>query len=361
MLGICLKRYTVTNKGQPIRLNTHIDIPLEMSSPHFTSDDSADDNGSEAGNFKLSLQSVICHRGASTHSGHYISLVRAGARLVGHGEHARYEDMWLRHDDLAMERVKPVDILAALKEESPYLLFYRVVPIREDPPSPEPPVYSESDTEMSLLEQKLADLPSLRTDVSTADSQSRRPSLDVYSPEDARGRNSMTDARQPSIVWTDESRAPSIRSDLPGTEPNTPPEDTSRSNNYLLSRQTTRNSKVSTTSRPISNGSEKKFGLSMAKLTARMGNRDLKLGNPDITVSEVNDDGVVVDPSATLSPSLQALHTETAAPPPSFMLDTRQKSKDRSLKRFKGGSRRSSLAVGAGEHGDKPDRECIIM
>ena len=355
ILGICLKRYTVSPNGQPVRLNTHIDIPLEMSSPHFTSEDAGEDSGNEASNFKLSLQSVICHRGNSIHSGHYISIVRAGAHMVGTPEEPHYEDMWLLHDDLALERVRPVDITAALKGESPYLLFYRVTPIFDDPPFHEPPAYSECDTDVSLLDQKLADLPPLRPAASTADSQSRRASLDVYSPDDARGRNSMSDVRRTSIVWTDESRAPSLRLEQAMTEPNsTPPDDAVRSGSFL-SRQTTRNSKIGSVSRPVSIASEKKFGLSMAKIHARMGNRDSKLLNPDIVISDAAGDETIVATQKVPSPSLRPVQD----PPAIAMTVPERKSKDRPTKRFKGGSRVSP--GGDTQKRDKPDRECIVM
>ena len=71
MLGICLKRYGVANDGKAFRLDTKIDIPLDIGLPNFESDD-----GALFGNFKLSLQSVVCHRGTSVDSGHYVTLVR---------------------------------------------------------------------------------------------------------------------------------------------------------------------------------------------------------------------------------------------------------------------------------------------
>ncbi|KPI42611.1 Acyltransferase LovD [Cyphellophora attinorum] len=76
VLGLCLKRYTFKN-GQPARLGTYIDIPIEIGLPHFIQDDAVTDNGAIFGNFKLSLQSVVCHRGNSVDSGHYVALVRS--------------------------------------------------------------------------------------------------------------------------------------------------------------------------------------------------------------------------------------------------------------------------------------------
>lgn len=121
VLGLCLKRYFWTKDG-PQRDPRQVDIPLEIALPTFVTDDEmGEDDGTLYGNFKLVLQSAICHRGNSVHSGHYIALV--------HGE----EGKWLRFDDLALtERVTTVDHKTAFEQESPYLLFYQVQPIEDN-------------------------------------------------------------------------------------------------------------------------------------------------------------------------------------------------------------------------------------
>lgn len=63
------------------------------------------------------------------------------------------EARWLRHDDLARDRVTEVNIEQFLRDETPYLLFYQVVPIDGDPGNimdgetlfnhDHPPAYSE--------------------------------------------------------------------------------------------------------------------------------------------------------------------------------------------------------------------------
>lgn len=118
MLGICLKRYSMTIHGAPKRLNTYIDIPLEIALPHFVSDDKMTEEGPLFGNFKLVLQSVVCHRGVSVDSGHYISLVRANEneqQLTSRSEDDDNTGAWLRFDDLSNPRVVNVDIKAALR------------------------------------------------------------------------------------------------------------------------------------------------------------------------------------------------------------------------------------------------------
>lgn len=139
VLGICLKRYKVDDKGVSSRLNTHVDIPLEIALPEFVSDEHVQE---DFGDFKLSLESVVCHRGHSTDAGHYISLIR-GAPPNATSAAEISETPWMRFDDLAQERVSFVDIKTALKEESPYLLFYQVQPIEDDLP----PTYEEAKAE----------------------------------------------------------------------------------------------------------------------------------------------------------------------------------------------------------------------
>ncbi|KAI9841733.1 MAG: hypothetical protein M1838_003436 [Thelocarpon superellum] len=149
VLGLCLKRYSILSSGGAVRLGAQVDIPLEIGLPHFIQDDNPDEGGALFGNFKLVLQSVVCHRGISVDAGHYIALIRAhtsagGDNLRSNGGSG--EDQWMRFDDLAVDgRVEAVDIHRALLEESPYLLFYQVQPI-DGPSAPEydeaPPAYS---------------------------------------------------------------------------------------------------------------------------------------------------------------------------------------------------------------------------
>ena len=147
-MGICLKRYDIVD-GRPIRLNTRVDIPIEIGLPHFIQDDKMDEAGPIYGNFKLSLQSVVCHRGNSVHSGHYIALARTTNAQSGVLADASPDSLhWMRFDDLASQRITLTDVEKALKEETPYLLFYQIVPIDGDPgrilDSEVPPAYSES-------------------------------------------------------------------------------------------------------------------------------------------------------------------------------------------------------------------------
>ncbi|KAK0900646.1 hypothetical protein LTR02_009078 [Friedmanniomyces endolithicus] len=277
MLGICLKRYSYTNEGQGRRRNTYVDIPLEIGVPEFVSDDNMEDGATLKGNFRLMLQSVVCHRGYSVHSGHYVSLCRGRAPNAQHRESqdARRsssdsddnEDPWMRFDDLARERVSYVDINKALREEMPYLLFYQVVPIDDDghsvhelPSYAEATTRSQSDAAANLAEKPYLHEPAgsenalvhetstclFEHNLSAARSEatnsvtgpaSTRTSLDVnraLDPTTRRGRSSMAEERNPrgsSIAFDTSSfggstSGGSVRTDATNiSQPSTPPEE----------------------------------------------------------------------------------------------------------------------------------------
>ncbi|KAI1432640.1 cysteine proteinase [Xylaria sp. CBS 124048] len=137
VVGICLKRYMMDDDGNMKRQNTYIDIPDSLRLPHFIVDDRHVEEGGLAAEYKLVLQSVVCHRGDSLHSGHYISFCRVAPKLLtDNRRHEKdpppdYEEaQWVKFDDLAGQRVTAVDdIKSSLKEEMPYLLFYQIIPI----------------------------------------------------------------------------------------------------------------------------------------------------------------------------------------------------------------------------------------
>jgi hypothetical protein len=134
VLGICLKRYSVDSQGRASRLATKVDIPIEIGLPHFIQDDTRSPDAPLYGNFKLSLQSVVCHRGVSVNAGHYIAFARS-TRSDRTGTTLREDSSyWLRFDDLATQaRITLADIQKSLEQEMPYLLFYQILPIDGDP------------------------------------------------------------------------------------------------------------------------------------------------------------------------------------------------------------------------------------
>ena len=208
---MCLKRYSMTAGGKAIRLNTQVDIPIEIGLPHFIQDDHMEDDGPIHGNFKLSLQSVVCHRGVSVDSGHYIALVRGTTpNTTPSSTSVSTEDAkhWMRFDDLASQRITLVDIEKALKEETPYLLFYQIVPISGDPGNitarelhPGYPSSSAHDSGVAGLSTTSLSLKGSNGDYAA----SGQPSFEITdSDESGRGRSPVLEARRASVTFSEQ-------------------------------------------------------------------------------------------------------------------------------------------------------------
>ncbi|KAK4969886.1 hypothetical protein LTR66_011622 [Elasticomyces elasticus] len=310
ILGICLKRYSMSNTGVSKRLNTYIDIPTRIDLPTFLSDELMDDDEPLTGKFTLLLQSVVCHRGASVHSGHYISLVRGHASNAQNSSQtgARPDspssddenDAWMRFDDLARDRVTYVDITQALQDESPYLLFYRVQPIDEYGNLDQPPSYDDAvshtrpnaadtdgvelaDTDESGTVPVEAALDNASNGADMTDpadwAPSTRNSLDANTILDDRGRTSISSHRRSSTTFDKTSAADSSRTETDSTSAPSTPLDESRTS--FLQVASRRGSKVSSNKRPTKSrpssqsGETSKFGLSMTKLASRLSRSDL--------------------------------------------------------------------------------------
>lgn len=385
MLGICLKRYNVNQRGYSYRLGTHVDIPLEMATPHFAEDEQEKDLAAYH-NVKLQLHSVVCHRGHSVEAGHYISFMRAGdvasayglRRNPGNDRNDSSNDIWLKFDDLAHDRVTPVNIEAALKEESPYLLFYRVQPLDAEESTHEPPPYTNGPESLDLVDQKLAQMSpgsQARTSFDAVDWQSRRGSADAaVSPEETRGRVSYTGTRRGSLQpgspesVNGGSVAGSVRTlDQVMTEPVTPLEE--RRSDPLSASSVM--SKESINTRPTSgdsnlnSASEKRFSMSMSRLASKFSNN--KPANPDIVINEVGDDSSppqAPPPVHTIAP-VHSIDTSPSLVSPALsqapskyddgMSSSSKVSKEKKRK-FMSKSRR-----GSGQKNKAPDRECAVM
>ena len=227
MLGICLKRYSVLPSGQAVRRNSYIDIPLEIALPHFIRDDTMFEDSPVFGNFKLCLQSAVCHRGRSVDSGHYVSIVRSpGATMLpvdGSSSSVGFQtisrDRWMRLDDLDKERVAFVDVEGFLQKESPYLLFYQVQPVEGDPgnilhtrrmaESDGLPSYAESEIRYSGV----GDRPrSFHGNIGTSGNStiSRKPSHDEAVARESPSRSRRTNERPHTMFIA----TPSANSDI---------------------------------------------------------------------------------------------------------------------------------------------------
>ncbi|EEY14048.1 ubiquitin C-terminal hydrolase family protein [Verticillium alfalfae VaMs.102] len=292
VVGICLKRYGLSDRMVPQRLNTFIDIPDSLRLPHFMLADEKhleeDPNGFST-EYKLVLQSVVCHRGESVNSGHYIAFSRVAPKLLTDNRRhdldppPDYEEaQWAKFDDLHIEsRVTYVDdIKQSIKEEMPYLLFYQIVPMMEvvsaDETETEPPSYADSKASIATsTDPSLADSGHLGTAGSSSgdyfekatktqapsirfSSDIERPSRDSIDDLDPHSKDSRRTSINPleSVIGTP-GRTPDTAS--PAITPN---EETTRER---FSRAAALFSNKSR-SRPPSQAGEGRISLTMGRL-----------------------------------------------------------------------------------------------
>lgn len=400
VLGIALKRYHVSNTGVASRSNTFIDIPLEIAVPAFLSDDSMENGNPLGGNFKLVLQSVVCHRGTSVNSGHYVSLVRGQAPNAdprdssGRPESFSSDeeaDPWMLFDDLARERVVSIDIAQKLKEECPYLLFYQVQPIDNDLFTGDPPSYdshifrpdgADSPEKLDRVESDEAaratltnsNSPTLEEDIFPTDavdwSRSTRTSIDINTTLD-RGRRSMSHERRSSVAI--ESAGNSVT-----TTPNLTTDESRTSWLGLpASRRGSGFSRKQSRSRPGSQGAEgnSRFSLnmSMAKLTGRGGSRsdltalaaaaEAERENSTTTSPKENQVLGNVSGSEGSVDNLKATVSSPEVLPPQAQKEapaTKSKNKkDWNTSKSKGNEHH--YRHHRRKKGEEPERECVVM
>ncbi|RYN92823.1 hypothetical protein AA0120_g4926 [Alternaria tenuissima] len=360
VLGICLKRYTMTPNGTPKRLDTYIDIPLDIGLPHFISDDRMKEEGPLFGNFKLVLQSVVCHRGVSVDSGHYIALVRANARErpgTAQSDSEQEQEKWIRFDDLSPQRVTEVDIKTAFREESPYLLFYQVQPIDEELASRgDPPTYAEAQSGVPSVDPSRETLSSLNstaaTDAEAGANNEKVNMADVHtesnSTDEPASRTSMSSNRRSSTAIEDGEGSLRGR-----TEPPTPED---QKGSFLsVSR---RGSRIwlsgNNRSRPGSPSGETRLSLTLSRLTGR-GSKD-KLVTTEATT---NDEPTIVIDRVKSEENDQQDNSPTKDKKESGL--GRSKSKKEKKDRRRSKSRDPGAFLEKGKHKDRPDRECLVM
>lgn len=347
ILGMCLKRYGILPNGNAIRLNTFIDIPTEIGLPHFIQDDKLDETGPLYGNFKLSLQSVVCHRGNSVDSGHYVSLVRGTNTKLPSTSHSaetslstEIGDVWMRFDDLAADRITRVNIEEALKEESPYLLFYQIVPIddsltEENLSDKRASFISVSedlrdDTEKEIL-LSAGSRDSTGRDPSSArlsfDLSSLRPTLD----------NTETDAslNVPDRTMTDtkdsEQNNPSIR-------------DAFAARRSLSIPRRRKESQSRSRSRGGDQSGEKRLSAAFSRFTSRMS----KEKSIEKLPTDANENDGQVEALGGNLPSIAYDETKIKDP---------ERGRDATTKQNNGKQRRKPST----NKKERPDRECLVM
>ncbi|RWA07741.1 hypothetical protein EKO27_g7363 [Xylaria grammica] len=369
VVGICLKRYMMDKNGTMKRQNTYIDIPDSLRLPHFIIDDRHVEEGGLTAEYKLVLQSVVCHRGDSLHSGHYISFCRVAPKLLtDNRRHEKdpppdYEEaQWVKFDDLAYERVTTVDdIKESLKQEMPYLVFYQIVPIVNVPASSvgsieaEPPAYDDeastvvaTDTPIHQEYQTISRKTSSYFDNSSS-IPSATPSLRFSVELEPPARISFADedgflsvSRRASIACGDLMGPSSGTTSNDHSPAVSPGEETTA---QRLSRAAAR-FKSSTKSRPQSQAGETRIGQTMSKLgfirSSREPLRDSMHENRD------EDSDIVIVNGA---PGEQEEKDGTPRPYPK----RKEKDKEPTQKRGKSKTRPKS------KDKDFPDRECVIQ
>jgi hypothetical protein len=384
VLGICLKRYAMSSDGRATRENTFIDIPLDIRLPHFIEDDMKDDEASLMGNFKLSLQSVICHRGNSLHSGHYVSFVRGAAevadgdsnssRRLSNSSHPPHYpvDRWFRHDDLAQpERVEYVDIEQALKDEMPYLLFYQVQPTNmygtslsldadNYPPSYDSGIDIRVSGSTLLSDGNPASGNSgITTGQSTPayrlSSEIETPRRSINLPEDRPWSHASADS-------TTTSAAASIPVPEITSTPATPL--TEETTAQRLSRAASKFTRSGSRSRPVSSSGEKRISATLSRLTARS-KEQLNKPDPKLEPSkELSSNNAAIPGTDGTADNRDVIvtTTEDLVPKPVHATPDRMRGKlGRKRDKSKEPRHVSASHFDKGRMKEAPDRECIIM
>ncbi|CUM63305.1 uncharacterized protein PRCAT00000876001 [Priceomyces carsonii] len=126
VLPICLKRYSFDSSNSlATRSSKRIIIPPIINLPQFVADD---DNDETSGDYKLILESAVCHRGTSISSGHYISVVRKDTNNVNESEEEATNAIWYLYDDVNKKsRITEKSFKQIFQTEWPYMLFYRLI------------------------------------------------------------------------------------------------------------------------------------------------------------------------------------------------------------------------------------------
>lgn len=383
VVGICLKRYLMTEDGLAKRQNTFIDIPDSLRLPHFMVADEAklEEESSLSMEYKLVLQSVVCHRGDSVHSGHYISFARVNPKLLTDNRRhdndppPDYEDaQWVKFDDLAETRVTYVDdIKEVLKQEMPYLVFYQIVPMVDVTSvsvagsETGPPSYNDSTLNVASITTGsdgagLSRPASGYFDTSTLNSTGpsirfsseldRPPRLSLSTEEDGRMSTTLLspdNSRRGSVAFSEPTGTPAITPDIGPSPSVTPGEETTA---QRLSRAAAKFTKSNSRSRPTSQVGESRISISLSRLNLKSKSKE-----PLREASQNLEDGEET-PIAIIAPERLSVEGENGEKKEKdhhrhhHHYGRRGKSKSRS------GDKDSEAKKSKGE---VPDRECIVM
>ncbi|KAK1978771.1 ubiquitin carboxyl-terminal hydrolase [Colletotrichum cereale] len=399
VVGICLKRYMMTNSGIPQRQNTFIDIPDSLRLPHFMLGDEAsleeDPNGLSM-EYKLVLQSVVCHRGDSLYSGHYVSFARVAPKLLTDNRRHEldpppdYEEaQWVKFDDLDIEnRVTYVDdIKQALKDEMPYLLFYQIVPMVEvassEETETEPPSYNESKVSVNLpttpnpVNGNNSGVSSSKSDYfeNTSISPPKAPSIRFSSELERPSRISFgddepytgfKDSRRGSVNFTDSTQGtPSITPEAVSPAA-TPSEETTAQRLSRAAALFTGKNK----SRPTSQAGEGRISLTMSRIGGLM--RPSKEPLRDLN-SNASNNALATSTSAPVPDSVteeefvehaEADQTPIADPERKDSKDFKERISSENHHKHvhrRGKSKNRFAEKKKNKDGEEPERECAVM
>ncbi len=303
------------------------------------------EDGPIQGNFKLSLQALVCHRGNSVDSGHYIAIVRgtsAGAPpSSSHGSEQQNSDTpryWMRFDDLAAERVTLVDIEQALKTESPYLLFYQILPIDEDAAAANFSNNAPSSIASVETQDPEAISPRLQPNQLNAGYRSGRPSLEI-TVADAPN----TDSEDPTDARNKISES-GLRS-VPSTSPRLAPRDDDDNRGSIsFSRRGSRATKSNPGSRANSQVSENRISATFSRFAGRL-SKD-KVNSDSFALDDEDDDANRNDIPGLTVETVKNSEMREKSPRRSRLSDKQKdKGKDKSRER----------------RGRKLERECLVM
>lgn len=381
----------MTEKGVPIRQNTLIDIADSMRLPHFMVPDDVKEDQDLNGlsqEYKLVLQSVVCHRGDSLHSGHYIAFARVAPKLLTDNRRhdadppPDYEEaQWAKFDDLDVEnRVTYVDdIKQSLREEMPYLLFYQIVPMVDvntastDGSVTEPPSYVESATTIAVGGKKhAADAATEHTDVNSRSSgyfdsvstlvghsgpsirfsaEIERPSRlsfdeDPYSVQGRAdgSRRGSTTASEPAVM------TPAVTPDAQPSLATTPQDESTAAR---LSRAAAKFAKTGGKPRPTSQAGEGRISLTISRLGFSRPSKE-PLNGTVTGVETLDEQAIIAEEDGVASGGKEPHHHHHLHHHNHNKKErTKSKSRDKEDKKEKSKTKETKTNV--------PDRECAVM
>lgn len=382
VVGICLKRYGLNAQNYPMRLNTYIDIPDSLKLPHFMLADDThleeDPNGFST-EYKLVLQSVVCHRGDSVYSGHYIAFSRVAPKLLKDNRKHDFdpppdyeEPQWVKFDDLEYgNRVTYVeDLKKALKEEMPYLLFYQIVPVvdmastEEADTEVEPPSYADSKTSVAnSTAASLSDSGLLSS--AHADDSDYFENGGASPPRERTIRFSSEIERPPRLSFDDTTDDDEIRrgrqtpartpdTASPAVTPGTTPGDESTRDRFSRAAALFSNK---SRSRPGSQAGEGRMSLTMNRLGGLIRTSKEPLRDPNSIAATVS-----APPAPQGPPSGQVSARQSVdVPRPSFESESRLDLKEGKSEHLTPRKHHTHRRSKSKHKGEQPERECNLM